>query len=78
MLMNSQYYDSVLARAKQAFKASNDAELSRALGISRQTIAMAKKRDTIPYKSIIEKIIEFEDDISLDWIFGNTGCRRWK
>lgn len=73
MLMDSQHFDSVLTRAKQAFGASSDSELAKALGISRQAIAQSKANTSLPYKRLVEKTLESEDDISLDWLFGRKG-----
>lgn len=70
MLITSQYYEAVLARAKQAFGSENDSELAKALGISRQAVSQAKDRKTLPFKRLVEKTMECEDDISLDWLFG--------
>lgn len=73
MLIVSQHYEAVLARAKQAFGANNDSELAKALGISRPAISQARKYKTVPFKRLVEKTIESEDDISLDWLFGIKG-----
>ena len=56
----------VLTRLKLLTGAQSDAELSRALSISPQTLSSWKVRDSIPYSLCIE--IARQHACSLDWL----------
>lgn len=69
-LIKSEVYASALTKAKLAFNASNDFELSKALGIDPSSITRAKQAGKVPVRHIVDKAIESNGEISLDWIFG--------
>ncbi len=46
--------DTVLSRMKQIFNVQRDADLSRAMGISPQTLSSWRQRSAIPYVLCVE------------------------
>ncbi|HZF69910.1 hypothetical protein [Sulfuricurvum sp.] len=69
-MVKSEVYAAALTKAKVAFGAANDFELSKALGVDPATITKAKQEGRVPFRPIVDKAIESGGDISLDWIFG--------
>ncbi|MBF8781326.1 helix-turn-helix domain-containing protein [Pseudomonas fulva] len=64
----------VLARLKQVTASDTDAALSRALGISPQTLSSWKVRNSIPYSLCVD--LAERSGISLDWLLlGKGPCR---
>jgi hypothetical protein len=57
----------IIDRLKQACDANSDKELSKALGIKRQAIGNARKREELPYVWVFAISKKF--DVSLDWLF---------
>jgi len=64
--MSTNLLSPVLARLKLLMGCKTDAELSRALAISPQTLSSWKVRDSIPYSICIE--IARQHACSLDWL----------
>jgi len=64
--MSTNLLSPVLARLKLLMGCETDAELSRALAISPQTLSSWKVRDSIPYSICIE--IARQHACSLDWL----------
>lgn len=64
--MSTHVLAAVLTRLKLLTGAQTDAELSRALSISPQTLSSWKVRDSVPYSLCIE--IARQDACSLDWL----------
>ncbi|QXH45170.1 helix-turn-helix domain containing protein [Pseudomonas xanthosomatis] len=72
--MSTHTLASVLARLKVLTSTHTDAELSRALSISPQTLSSWKMRDSIPYSLCVE--IARKHDCSLDWLLlGEPGAQ---
>nr|WP_314482667.1 helix-turn-helix domain-containing protein [uncultured Pseudomonas sp.] len=64
--MSTTGLNSVLARLKEITGTRTDAELSRLLAISPQTLSSWKVRDSIPYSFCIEMAMRYA--CSLDWL----------
>jgi len=64
--MSTHVLASVLARLKLLTATESDAELSRALSISPQTLSSWKVRDSIPYSLCIDIAKQYA--CSLDWL----------
>ena len=70
--MSTHVLAAVLTRLKLLTGAQTDAELSRALSVSPQTLSSWKVRDSIPYSLCID--IARQHACSLDWLLlGQTG-----
>ncbi|EEI5905242.1 bacteriophage CI repressor [Salmonella enterica] len=69
--MNKKSLSEVLNRLMIVFKANNDSELARSLGVNRQTLASWRKRESIPYSLCIN--IAEQHDVSLDWLLSGIG-----
>ncbi|GLO44401.1 helix-turn-helix domain-containing protein [Pseudomonas putida] len=64
--MSTNVLASVLARLKLLTATESDAELSRALSISPQTLSSWKVRDSVPYSLCIDVARQYA--CSLDWL----------
>ncbi|MCE0779768.1 helix-turn-helix domain-containing protein [Pseudomonas putida] len=64
--MSTHVLAAVLTRLKLLTGSESDAELSRALSVSPQTLSSWKTRDSIPYSLCID--IARQYDCSLDWL----------
>ena len=64
--MSTNVLASVLARLKLLTATESDAELSRALAISPQTLSSWKVRDSVPYSLCIDVARQYA--CSLDWL----------
>lgn len=64
--MSTKALAAVLARLKHLTGAETDAELSRSLSVSPQTLSSWKVRDSIPYSLCVE--IAQQHACSLDWL----------
>lgn len=71
MLVISEQNEGVYTRAKEAFCVNTDNQLAKAIGLGRSSIHSSRQRGTIPYGSMVEAILESNEFISLDWVFGN-------
>ena len=71
--MHSDEFLAVLARLKVLTNTTTDAALSKALGVSPQTLSSWKIRDTIPYAICVS--IARERGISLDWLLSGEGSK---
>lgn len=63
--------DTVLSRMKQIFNVQRDADLSRAMGISPQTLSSWRQRSAIPYVLCVE--CAESKGASLDWLLYGVG-----
>ncbi len=69
--MHTPNFSDILIRLKSVFSANSDAELSKALNTSAQTISSWKSRNHIPYATCVDLAIQ--KNLSLDWlIWGRT------
>lgn len=59
----------VLSRLKKAYGLTSDADLAQFFGVGTSTVANWKKRDSIPFKHILESC----PTISYDWLFRGEG-----
>lgn len=55
----------IVSRLKKALNVKTDAELAELLGVRSNTVAGWKKRNSIPFETILEKC----PSVSLDWLF---------
>ncbi|HDS0920405.1 TPA: helix-turn-helix domain-containing protein [Pseudomonas putida] len=69
--MSTHVLAAVLTRLKLLTGAQTDAELSRALSVSPQTLSSWKVRDSVPYSLCIE--IARQHGCSLDWLLLGEG-----
>lgn len=69
--MSTHSLSAILHRMKDLTGAKTDAELSKALGISPQTLSSWKIRESIPYALCME--LAQEQGVSLDWLFLGDG-----
>mgnify|MGYP003497617756 FL=1 len=69
--MHSEGFLAVLARLKVMTNSDTDTALSKALGISPQTLSSWKIRDSIPYALCVS--LARERGISLDWLLTGEG-----
>ena len=64
----------VLARLHQAAGTSNDSELAKRLGLSRQSVTKARATKSIPFKWIPKSVLLF--DVTSDWLLFGRGQMR--
>lgn len=69
--MSTPSLSAILHRMKDLTGARTDAELSKALGISPQTLSSWKIRESIPYALCME--LAQEQGVSLDWLLLGDG-----
>ncbi|BBH45375.1 helix-turn-helix domain-containing protein [Pseudomonas sp. KU43P] len=75
--MSSHSLASVLARLKLLTGSASDAQLSKALDVSPQTLSSWKVRDSIPYSLCVSAAIKYR--CTLDWLllgephYGSSG-----
>jgi len=72
--MSTHVLAAVLTRLKLLTGAQTDAELSRALSVSPQTLSSWKVRDSVPYSLCID--IARQHTCSLDWLLLGEGEQR--
>lgn len=66
--------ESVLSRIAKAADVSKDAEIAKALGVSRSTVATWRARGTVPYEATVE--FAERKGLSLDWLLTGVGPMR--
>lgn len=69
--MPSERFDSFMKRLREATTITSQANLAKALSISRAAITQAKKNDSIPIKWIAE--LSQIDNVNPDWLEKGTG-----